>query len=106
MRLALTGKMVTPLLFGAIVSLCTAIALFSRYWRLRQVPGPVLASVTDLWRFSIQYRGPILPTLLDLHRRYGSLVRIGPNTVSVSDAAYVNMIYTNKGDYIKVSFNC
>ncbi|UKZ80116.1 hypothetical protein TrVFT333_007881 [Trichoderma virens FT-333] len=93
--------MTTPLFLGTIISLCVATALFFRYWRLRQIPGPILASVTNLWRFNIQYRGPILPCLLDLHRKYGSLVRIGPNTISVSDAAYVSAIYTNKGDYVK-----
>ncbi|KAL7943921.1 cytochrome P450 [Trichoderma barbatum] len=86
---------------GAIISLYIALGLFSQYWRLRQVPGPILATVTNLWRFRIQYRGPIVPHLLDLHKKYGSLVRIGPNTISVSDATYVSAIYTNKGDYIK-----
>lgn len=88
---------------GAVIGFCIALNFFFQYWRLKQVPGPILAKVTNLWRFRIQYRGPILPHLLDLHRKYGSLVRIGPNTISVSDAAYVSVIYTNKGDYIKVS---
>lgn len=100
--------------FGAsmasVLPLCAGISLaylllclVQRYWRLRGIPGPYLASVTDFWRFRIQYFGPILPTLGELHQRHGTVVRIGPNKVSVSSAKNVKTIYTNRGEFKKVN---
>lgn len=90
------------LTLAALVSACFLSVLVSRWWRLRKVPGPFLAQFTGLWRFSIQHRRSILPDLVELHRKHGGIVRIGPNTVSVSDPSYVSLIYTSKGEFVKV----
>ncbi|KIW32454.1 uncharacterized protein PV07_04000 [Cladophialophora immunda] len=78
-----------------------ATALF-RYRRLCSIPGPLLASFTDLWRFSVTQYGGFSHTLKELHNQYGPLVRIGPNTVSVSDPAAVPMIHSMHGEFRKV----
>jgi hypothetical protein len=94
---------VLPLLAGISI-VYVLLCLVQRYWRLRGIPGPYLASVTDFWRLRIQYFGPILPTLVDLHRKYGTVVRIGPNKISVSGAEHVKTIYTNRGEFKKVNW--
>ena len=99
------------LLIKAFVLLCLCVLpLLARalrlYWRLRGIPGPLAASMTDLWRFRIQYSRPILPVLLDLHARYGAVVRIGPNKVSVSVARQVRRIYGRNGTFTKVGTSC
>ncbi|OQV04065.1 hypothetical protein CLAIMM_09012 [Cladophialophora immunda] len=78
-----------------------ATALF-RYRRLCSIPGPLLASFTDLWRFSVTQYGGFSHTLKELHNQYGPLVRIGPNTVSVSDPAAVPVIHSMHGEFRKV----
>ncbi|KAK3983905.1 cytochrome P450 [Cladorrhinum sp. PSN332] len=89
---------------GCLVSyLC--LAIFKRYWGLRHIKGPFLASITDLWRFRLQYSGSIQPILLQLHKRYGPIVRIGPNTISVSDPAHINTIFGARGGFTKVRQN-
>ena len=40
--------------------------------------------------------------ILKLHHKYGSVVRIGPNIVSISDADAIDKIYGVKTDFIKV----
>ena len=75
--------------------------LQSRYRRLSHVKGPFLAKFTDLWRARIQFFGPFVPTLLKLHERYGRIVRIGPNTVSISDPAFINIIASPRGGFAK-----
>jgi len=87
------------LTLSAVFSL---IVVFRRYWRLRHIPGPFLASVTDLWRAKKQRSGPTKPWLQALHQQHGSLVRIGPNTISVSDAASMKIVFSSKGDFRKV----
>ena len=86
-----------PFIFAAL--------LFVRYRRLQSIPGPLLASFTDLWRAYHQNVGNWTNTLRQLHEIYGPFVRLGPNTVSVIDAAAVSTIYSMHGEFKKASFN-
>ena len=60
---------------------------------LRSIPGPFLASFTDLWRFLAVYDSRFEVTLQALHDKYGDLVRVGPNCISVGDPREVRQIY-------------
>jgi hypothetical protein len=89
----------------ALVLLATISArLLWNYTRLRQIPGPFLASFTDLWRVYAQYQENSGPMLQALHKKYGLVVRVGPNAVSVADPGAVPKIYGTKTVYKKVSF--
>jgi hypothetical protein len=72
---------------------------------LNQYPGPVLAGLSDWWRFFDVYgRRPDI-THLKLHRQHGDIVRLGPNVLSFSDPKAIKQIYgLNKG-FVKVSLN-
>ncbi|KAM5363917.1 hypothetical protein ACJZ2D_011769 [Fusarium nematophilum] len=60
---------------------------------LNKIPGPFLAGLTDWWRvFVVWGRRPEL-THIELHKKYGPVVRLGPRTVSVGDAEAVKTIY-------------
>ena len=74
----------------------------SRVWKLRHIPGPIVCHCTDLLRVFHQARGQLLPWLTAVHEKYGTVVRIGPNCVSVSDPTKVPTIYTMHGEFIKV----
>ncbi|CAI4217434.1 unnamed protein product [Parascedosporium putredinis] len=69
-----------------------------------QVPRPLLASLTNWWRFfDVRGRRPEI-THIDLHRKYGDVVRLGPNTLSFSNPKALKAIYgLNKG-FIKSDF--
>ena len=77
-------------------------AIASRYWKLRNVPGPWICSFTDLYRAYIQNSGELANWLAKIHQQYGTVVRIGPNTVSISDPRAVPLIYTMHGEFRKV----
>jgi hypothetical protein len=71
---------------------------------LRGLPGPALASISNLPRLLTAWSWQTHETHIALHRRYGKLVRIGPNCVSVADPSAIPTIYgINKG-YIKSNF--
>ncbi|KAH8802544.1 cytochrome P450 oxidoreductase [Xylogone sp. PMI_703] len=73
--------------------------IFNRYKRgLSDIPGPLLASLTDLWFFGNEkYK---------LHDKYKSpLLRLGPNTVSIADSEAVRIIYGWKPVFKKVRYN-
>ncbi|KAL4980057.1 hypothetical protein BDW66DRAFT_156696 [Aspergillus desertorum] len=65
---------------------------------LHRYPGPILAKFTDLWRFlDVRGRRPEL-THIALHRKYGDVVRLGPNTLSFASPSDIKVIYgLNKG---------
>ncbi|KAK3394933.1 cytochrome P450-like protein [Podospora didyma] len=71
---------------------------------LNKYPGPFLASLTDWWRFVDVYRRRPDQTHIALHKKHGSVVRLGPNVLSFSDPEALKTIYgLNKG-FIKSEF--
>ncbi|RDW79279.1 cytochrome P450 [Aspergillus mulundensis] len=71
---------------------------------LSGIPGPALAKCTRLWKLHSVWKGDHHLTEINLHRRHGPLVRIGPRHVSVADPKAIPVIYgLNKG-FTKTGF--
>ena len=70
--------------------------------KLRHIPGPFLASLSNIPRFGWVLTGNAHEVNTGLHKKYGKLVRFGPNMVSVSDPAEIPHIYGFNGKFIKV----
>lgn len=88
------------ILFGIVLSAFTF--LTSRYWRLRHIPGPFVASLTDFWAAIRTWRGEYSHVFLqDLHARYGPVVRWGPNRVSFASPTTIPTIYGTQNVYPK-----
>lgn len=68
---------------------------FYNYTRLRSIPGPVLAGACRIWRGYSQNPPNYSRQLGDLQQRYGKVVRIGPNVVSVLDPVAITQMYGN-----------
>ncbi|KAI0418848.1 cytochrome P450 [Xylaria grammica] len=62
---------------------------------LRKVPGPFLARITELWRTVHYFRGTWFDDILELHRKYGPVVRISPNEVSVVSPDLTKLVYSH-----------
>lgn len=77
------------------------IRLLSNYLRLSNIPGPFAAKFTDLWRYRSQNTQGHADRLVALHRKYGKLVRIGPNHISISDPAAVSIVYSTNPTWPK-----
>ena len=77
--------------------------------KLKQFPGPFLARWTYLWKFWDTVTGwHEKPSALRLHRKYGDVVRLGPNTLSFSHPDAIQDIYgvdkhLQKGKYYYVA---
>lgn len=61
---------------------------------LASIPGPFWASLTRLWIAKHSWDGDMNTTMIDLHKKYGSLVRTGPDEVSVADQPAIKTIYS------------
>lgn len=90
---------------GLVVLVVLFVLLLSIRWRrgLRELPGPLLASFTQLDRLRTAASGQPFRAHIEYHRRYGSLVRIGPHHVSISDAQFIPMIYGIGSKFIKAN---
>ena len=75
----------------------SCIYLVLRYYAwgrsLRKLPGPFVASLSPLWLAYHAWIGDVHRQTVKLHQQYGSLVRLGPNEVSVIDSDAVRTIY-------------
>ncbi|KAE8149811.1 cytochrome P450 [Aspergillus avenaceus] len=92
-----------PSILSIFVALVLLRLLYNRL-RLFGIPGPWLAAYTRLWKLHSVWQGDHHHTAIDLHRKYGPLVRIGPRHVSVSDPKAIPIIYgINKG-FTKTAF--
>lgn len=73
----------------------TGYVLYQRHiHRLAKYPGPFLASLTDLWQV-MQFLSLKQPyNLTALHEKYGSVVRYGPDKLSITNESAIPLIYT------------
>lgn len=69
---------------------------------LGDIPGPWLASCSDLWRLFVVWGRRPERTHIELHEKYGKFVRLGPRNVSVADPEALKTIYGLKTVFIKV----
>jgi hypothetical protein len=70
---------------------------------MRVFPGPAVAKFTNIWRLSSTFFGHHERRLQRLHDKYGSVVRIGPKAISISDPNAIKGIYGLKANFPKVS---
>ncbi|KAH8734260.1 cytochrome P450 oxidoreductase [Ilyonectria robusta] len=89
----------------AIPCLCVVYLLSNRYQKgLNRIPGPWLNSFSTLPRMWSVYKGEHHLQDLELHARYGKVVRVAPNLVSVADTNEINQLYGITTKFIKSPF--
>ncbi|KAK1674047.1 cytochrome P450 family protein [Colletotrichum godetiae] len=74
------------------------------YIRLRHIPGPPAAALTNFVRRSWVTTGNAHEIHTDLHSKYGTVVRFGPNAVMVSKPEAIEQIYGFKTRFQKSDF--
>lgn len=71
---------------------------------LRNIPGPFLARFTRFWYFYEIYKGSFEATNIELHRKFGPIVRIAPSEYSIDDVEAAKTIYGHGNAFTKVSY--
>ncbi|MBW0525988.1 hypothetical protein O181_065703 [Austropuccinia psidii MF-1] len=100
-RSNLSGKMIALVIFDLIcshhfIALISSILLllvlrfyifvyFIDSFRLRRLPGPFLAKFSRLWLAYISRRGRRYQSIHQAHLKYGKIIRIAPNEISIAD---------------------
>lgn len=68
----------------------------------RDIPGPFLATVSPLWRLRGALNGTLHTDITEAHRKYGTIVRIAPDEVSIADPEAIKIIYGHNAGFVKV----
>ncbi|KAK0747253.1 cytochrome P450 [Apiosordaria backusii] len=75
---------------------------------LRPIPGPFLARYTNLYRLYHTTRGSFHLHIAQLHKKYGPVVLIGPNTVDIDHPDLVKVVFgastKQKAEWKKTEF--
>jgi hypothetical protein len=80
--------------FAALAVYYILSLLYSIFFHpLRRVPGPFLARFSELWRNIRYFRGSWLDDVVSLHEKYGPVVRIAPNEISLVDGDALKQLY-------------
>jgi hypothetical protein len=99
----LLNEVVIPLIVHhwPLILVCAVVgyALNNKFWKgLNRYPGHWLAAYTNWWRFFDVLGRKHEWTILELHRKHGDVVRLGPNVLSFGDPRAIKVIYgLNKG---------
>ena len=95
--LSLGGVAILGIPILAIYSLLTYL-----FDPLRDIPGPFFARFTRLWYLLELYKGAYELTDIELHKKYGPIVRIAPHEYSIDDIEAAKTIYGHGTSFIKV----
>ncbi|KAG7405169.1 Cytochrome P450 monooxygenase [Fusarium oxysporum f. sp. rapae] len=71
---------------------------------LNHVPGPLLAGFTDIWRLFVVRGRRAQEVHIELHKKYGPAVRLGPRAVSIADTDALKVIYSPSAGWSKSKF--
>ncbi|KAJ5690937.1 cytochrome P450 [Penicillium malachiteum] len=88
----------------AAVTIAISLHLFRTWWSLRHIPGPFLASLTNLQRVWWVKTGRAHLYHQAIHKKYGDVVRIGPHMVSFSNPEAITTVYPTRPGFPKSDF--
>ncbi|KAK3984088.1 putative cytochrome P450 E-class, group I [Cladorrhinum sp. PSN332] len=93
------------LLCPALSIIYSIYSILSSYRRLSHIPGPLQAHFTSLYITSTAFHGNLDTTCDTLHAKYGPLVRIGPNSLLLSDFSELSRIQGVRSSYYRSDWN-
>lgn len=68
---------------------------------LKKVPGPFAAKFSNLWLLLQARLGKRYLSVNDAHQKYGKLVRIQPDHVSIADDSVIPIVYGHGNGFLK-----
>lgn len=71
---------------------------------VRSYPGPFFAKFSDLWLGYVSKMGHRSEVVHEVHKRYGPVVRIAPNHISIADPEALGTVYGHGTGTLKSDF--
>ena len=97
------------MILDALLTPYTAVVLVLLYylvpwlkrWHYLDIPAPFPASFSNLWLLYQCRRGRRYQAVHDAHQKYGKLVRIQPNHISIADDSAIQAVYGHGNGFLK-----
>jgi benzoate 4-monooxygenase len=102
--MALLDLLITP---WAVLFLAIALAIyyllpyFTTYGSLSRYPGPFSARFSNTWLALSAKHGQKFAAVDWAHRKYGKVVRVGFNHVSIADEKALQVVYGHGNGFLK-----
>ncbi|KAK4561003.1 hypothetical protein LTR86_004958 [Recurvomyces mirabilis] len=93
--------MLLALLVAAATGFLSFVVHRAFYGPLRSIPGPLICRLTSFWIYYHSYIGDECTQINGLHKTYGSVIRIAPNEVVLSDGSALAPVYSERGGFMK-----
>jgi benzoate 4-monooxygenase len=77
------------------------IPYFTTYSSLAKIPGPFIAKFSNIWLGLSARRGQKYAAVDWAHRKYGRIVRVGYNHVSISNERALQTVYGHGNGFLK-----
>lgn len=95
---SILGCLFSSLSLGCLI-IFILLGIYNRYFHtLRHIPGPFWGSVTDFYKLCALVSQDVSQFSLELHQKYGPIVRVAPNMLSISDPLDVPQVYHRNCD--------
>ncbi|KAE8447509.1 hypothetical protein EG329_010639 [Mollisiaceae sp. DMI_Dod_QoI] len=102
--MAVTDFILTPWAIPVGLVLFWLVPYLTSNTELRSIPGPFAAKFTNLWLLLQARQGKRYLSVDQAHKKYGKLVRIQPDHVSVADESAIQEIYGHGNGFLKSDF--
>lgn len=88
------AQQVLTRIFGILTLFLAIHIIYNTFFHpISKVPGPIVARYTSLWLTRHYFAGTWLEDVVQLHEKYGPVVRIAPNEVSFVDEGALRELY-------------
>ena len=99
--MALVDFLLSPYTIPVALALFFLVPYFTSNTALKDIPGPFAAKFSNLWLLLQARQGKRYLSVDQAHKKYGKLVRIQPNHVSIADDGAINTIYGHGNGFLK-----
>jgi benzoate 4-monooxygenase len=102
--MALLDFIFTPLALLALplyLAIYYLVPYFAQYRALSSIPGPISARFSNIWLALSARDGQKYAAVDWAHRKYGKIVRVGYNHVSIADEKALVTVYGHGNGFLK-----
>src|SRR4051794_2687573 len=99
--MAVLDFLLSPYTIPIAFALFFVIPYLTSNTELRDIPGPFAAKFTRLWLLFQARKGKRYLSVNEAHEKYGKLVRIQPDHVSIADESAIQIVYGHGNGFLK-----
>ena len=99
--MAVLDFLLTPYIIPVGLVLFWLVPYLTSNGSIRDVPGPFAAKFSNLWLLLQARKGIRYKSVDEAHKKYGKLVRIQPDHVSIADESAIQAVYGHGNGFLK-----